>query len=81
MNIFLSNWTLVIAGLVFALPMIYIRVRDHTEYADETLSVLTLSQSVRIDSSWLYSARMDDSGNIRAISPRIPNINQSIEGV
>ena len=34
---FISTWTLLVAGLVFALPMIYMRVKDHTDIADETL--------------------------------------------
>ncbi|PPQ97669.1 hypothetical protein CVT26_002481 [Gymnopilus dilepis] len=37
MNMFISTWVLLVAGLVFALPMIYLRVKDHTELADETL--------------------------------------------
>ncbi|KAF5355793.1 hypothetical protein D9756_004299 [Leucocoprinus leucothites] len=35
MNIFLSTWVLLIAGLVFALPMIHWRVKDQTEGEDE----------------------------------------------
>jgi len=31
MNIFLSTWALTATGMVFALPMIYFRVKDHTE--------------------------------------------------
>ncbi|KAF9233366.1 MFS general substrate transporter [Melanogaster broomeanus] len=34
MNIFLSTWGLTAAGLLFALPMLYFRVQDHTEEAD-----------------------------------------------
>ncbi|KAF8431456.1 major facilitator superfamily domain-containing protein [Boletus edulis BED1] len=30
-NIFLSTWALTAAGMVFAFPMVYYRVRDHTE--------------------------------------------------
>ncbi|KAI0757538.1 MFS general substrate transporter [Daedaleopsis nitida] len=37
MNMFLSTWILLVAGLIFALPMIHMRVRDTTEEADETL--------------------------------------------
>jgi len=37
MNIFVSTWVLLVAGLIFALPMIHLRVKDHTELADETL--------------------------------------------
>ena len=35
MNMFVSTWALLVAGLVFALPMIHMRVRDHTEEGDE----------------------------------------------
>jgi len=31
MNIFISTWALTAAGMIFALPMVYYRVRDHTE--------------------------------------------------
>lgn len=37
MNMFISTWVLLVAGLIFALPMIHMRVKDTTEYADETL--------------------------------------------
>ncbi|KAF8168400.1 major facilitator superfamily domain-containing protein [Crassisporium funariophilum] len=37
MNMFISTWVLLVAGLVFALPMIYARVKDHTDISDETL--------------------------------------------
>lgn len=36
MNIFLSSWCLTAGGLAFALPMIYIRVKNHTELEEET---------------------------------------------
>lgn len=35
MNIFISTWVLLIAGLLFALPMVHLRVKDHTDQADE----------------------------------------------
>jgi hypothetical protein len=35
MNIFLSTWALTAAGMVFALPMVYFRVRDHTAANEE----------------------------------------------
>lgn len=38
MNIFASTWGLLAAGLLFALPMLYVRVKDHTELADEALA-------------------------------------------
>ncbi|TFY66703.1 hypothetical protein EVG20_g4384 [Dentipellis fragilis] len=37
MNIFISTWVLLAAGLLFALPMIYLRVKDHTDIEDETI--------------------------------------------
>ena len=37
MNMLLTTWVLLAAGLVFAFPMIYSRVKDHTELEDETL--------------------------------------------
>ncbi|KAL1737960.1 hypothetical protein HDZ31DRAFT_51652, partial [Schizophyllum fasciatum] len=38
MHLFLSEWCLLVAGLVFALPMVYLRVKDHTTLQDETLA-------------------------------------------
>ncbi|KAF9261909.1 MFS general substrate transporter [Marasmius fiardii PR-910] len=38
MNMFVSTWVLLVAGLVFALPMIHSRVRDHTEPEDEAVA-------------------------------------------
>ncbi|KAI0245670.1 MFS general substrate transporter [Lactifluus subvellereus] len=37
LNLFLSTWALLIAGLVFSLPMIHLRVKDHTDDEDEVL--------------------------------------------
>ncbi|PFH48205.1 hypothetical protein AMATHDRAFT_66010 [Amanita thiersii Skay4041] len=45
-NIFISTWVLLVAGLVFALPMIYLRVKDSTEYEDETLSRMDANNHV-----------------------------------
>ena len=39
MNIFISTWVLLVAGLVFALPMIHMRVKETTEESDEILCV------------------------------------------
>jgi hypothetical protein len=39
MNMFLSTWILLLSGLVCALPMIHLRVKEHTEIADEALYV------------------------------------------
>ncbi|KAF9040597.1 major facilitator superfamily domain-containing protein [Panaeolus papilionaceus] len=38
MNIFISTWVLLLAGLVFALPMIHLRVKETTDLNDETLA-------------------------------------------
>ncbi|KAH0832334.1 MFS general substrate transporter [Lanmaoa asiatica] len=35
MNIFISTWALTAAGMVFAFPMVYFRVQDHTETEEE----------------------------------------------
>jgi len=37
-NLFISTWVLLVAGLLFALPMIYLRVHDTTDIADEALA-------------------------------------------
>ncbi|KAF8224043.1 MFS general substrate transporter [Tricholoma matsutake] len=37
MNIFISTWVLLVGGLVVALPMIHLRVKEHTDIEDETL--------------------------------------------
>ncbi|KAH7928794.1 hypothetical protein BV22DRAFT_1030368 [Leucogyrophana mollusca] len=46
MNIFLSTWCLTAAGMLFALPMLYLRVKDHTEIEDETLMQIAGVQEV-----------------------------------
>ena len=43
MNMFISTWVLLVAGLIFALPMIHMRVKDTTDDADETLCVVPSS--------------------------------------
>jgi len=47
MNIFLSTWILLIVGLIFALPVLYLRVKDHTDMADETVAQLHDKDEVR----------------------------------
>jgi len=42
MNIFISTWVILVSGLVFALPMIYLRVTNTTDPEDETLFVIPL---------------------------------------
>lgn len=43
MNMFISTWVTLAAGLVFAFPMIYSRVKDHTQLEDEILCVHFIS--------------------------------------
>jgi len=45
MNLFLSTWALLVAGLVFSLPMIHLRVKDHTDVECEDLSHMDEFQS------------------------------------
>ncbi|KAH9949463.1 MFS general substrate transporter [Amylocystis lapponica] len=40
MSIFISTWVLLVAGLLCALPMIYMRVKEHTDPMDEIEDVL-----------------------------------------
>ncbi|OCH94209.1 MFS general substrate transporter [Obba rivulosa] len=40
MNIFVSTWVLLVAGLVCALPMVYMRVKDYTDASDEIVDIL-----------------------------------------
>lgn len=40
MTMFISTWALLAAGLLFALPMVYLRVKDTTTLEDETMYVL-----------------------------------------
>lgn len=63
MNMFISTWVLLVAGLVFSLPMIYLRVKNHTDLADETLYAWIASDYI-VFIDVLSRLRMDDSGNI-----------------
>lgn len=47
MNIFLSTWCIMVAGMVFAAPMVYIRVTDHTE--NETLRTYDVTSVRAVD--------------------------------
>ncbi|CAG7847247.1 UNC93-like protein C922.05c [Serendipita indica DSM 11827] len=38
MNLFISTWVLLAAGLVFALPMLHLRVKNHTDLEDEVIA-------------------------------------------
>jgi MFS family permease len=38
MNLFLSTWALLVGGLVFLLPMIFLRVKNHTDVEDEVIA-------------------------------------------
>ncbi|EJD04544.1 MFS general substrate transporter [Fomitiporia mediterranea MF3/22] len=49
MNIFLSTWILLVAGLLFMLPMLFLRVTDHTpEDADGVTAVSTMDEEAKI---------------------------------
>ncbi|KLO11265.1 MFS general substrate transporter [Schizopora paradoxa] len=47
MNIFVSTWVLCAAGLICALPMLYIRVKNHTDLADESIARMDASGNVQ----------------------------------
>ncbi|KAJ7638519.1 MFS general substrate transporter [Roridomyces roridus] len=47
MNVFASTWALSVAGLLFALPMIHLRVKEHTELSDEVVARLDESGHVQ----------------------------------
>lgn len=47
MNIFISTWVLLIAGLLFLLPMIHLRVKDHTELEDEVIARMDDSGNIQ----------------------------------
>jgi len=38
LNLFISTWVLLVAGLIFALPMMYLRIKNTTDLEDETLA-------------------------------------------
>ena len=40
MTIFISTWVLLTAGLICALPLLYLRVKEHTTLEEETLARL-----------------------------------------
>jgi len=42
MTMFISTWVLLAAGLVFALPLIHMRVTDHTSDSDDFPCVVVL---------------------------------------
>ncbi|KAF5377198.1 hypothetical protein D9615_006471 [Tricholomella constricta] len=48
MNVFISTWALLVGGLVFALPMIYMRVKERTELSDEVLARMDDSGRIRV---------------------------------
>ncbi|KAK0476536.1 hypothetical protein EDD18DRAFT_1088901, partial [Armillaria luteobubalina] len=39
MNVFISEWALLVGGLVFALPMVILHIKNHTDLDDETMFV------------------------------------------
>lgn len=57
-NIFISTWVLLVAGILFALPMVYYRVKDHTDPEDEALYVSLSAFSLPIDNQ--FRAHTDD---------------------
>ncbi|KAF5313027.1 hypothetical protein D9619_003575 [Psilocybe cf. subviscida] len=59
MTMFISTWALLVAGLVFALPMLYVRVKNHTEISDETLMRMDDSGHIR-DTSHIENVRRRD---------------------
>ncbi|KAI0935594.1 hypothetical protein AcV5_003976 [Taiwanofungus camphoratus] len=46
MNIFISTWVLLVAGLMLALPMIHWRVKDHTDASDEIDDILYVTPAL-----------------------------------
>ena len=74
MNMFISTWVLLVAGLVFALPMIYLRVKDHTELADETLYAPKLLRHL-VFCLPLFRMHLDNSGN----TLDTPQVRQQLE--
>jgi hypothetical protein len=69
MNIFISTWVLLVAGLVFMVPMMILRIKDTTDLEDETVYVPNLScfetASDCLSFSFFISARMDSSGHVK----------------
>lgn len=49
MNLFLSTWGILIAGLMFSLPMIHLRVKDHTDDEDELARMDELHRALSTD--------------------------------
>jgi MFS family permease len=47
MNIFISTWVLLVAGLIFVLPMVHLRVKNHTDIAEETLARMDSNGNIR----------------------------------
>jgi hypothetical protein len=47
MDIFVSTWVLLTAGLIFVLPMLIARVKEHTDLAEETIVRMDENRRVR----------------------------------
>ena len=47
MNIFISTWVLLTVGLILAIPMVMVRVKEHTDFADETIARMDENGRVR----------------------------------
>ncbi|KAG6849467.1 hypothetical protein H0H93_008194 [Arthromyces matolae] len=56
MNIFASTWALLIAGLLFVLPMIHLRVTEHTDGENDTM--YAFSNTTRF--TWTKRIHSDD---------------------
>jgi hypothetical protein len=47
MSLFISTWGLCAVGLILALPMIYLRVKEYTYFAEETVTRMDDSDRVQ----------------------------------
>jgi hypothetical protein len=47
MSLFISTWVLCAVGLILALPMIYLRVKERTNLAEETVTRMDDSDHVQ----------------------------------
>ncbi|KAG5642565.1 hypothetical protein DXG03_002552 [Asterophora parasitica] len=68
MNVFISTWALLVAGLVFALPMIFLRVKDRTEASDEVLAHMDDSGRIHAATSARVSASTENRNQERQTS-------------
>ncbi|KAI0089942.1 MFS general substrate transporter [Irpex rosettiformis] len=59
MNMFISTWVLLVAGLVFAFPMIHMRVQDYTDEADDDLYEHEHGESDQELTNYAYTSQGD----------------------